>query len=79
MADPAIQAALGASQKVSSDRELRESSRRYYGLFFAKMRQLDPSLEKLIAEREAEALKPLKEKAERRTHAADTSKRDLVR
>lgn len=55
-----VQGALAAAQKARTDREFRESMRSHYTLLFARMRQLDPSLESLIHERETAALAPLK-------------------
>jgi hypothetical protein len=60
MNEPEIQGALAAAQKARSDREFREAMRTHYTLLFARMRQLDSSLESLIQERETAALAPLK-------------------
>lgn len=55
ISEPEVVAALEAAKKAPSDREMRAAFTRHYELLFARMRELDPSLEKLIAEREAEA------------------------
>lgn len=55
-----VQGALVAAQKARTDSEFREAMRRHYALLFARMRQLDGSLESLILERETAALAPLK-------------------
>ncbi len=60
MNEPQVQGALAAAQKARSDREFREAMRNHYTLLFARMRQLDGSLESLIQERETAALAPLK-------------------
>ena len=58
--EPEVYGALAAAQKALTDREFREAMRRHYTLLFARMRQLDGSLESLIHERETAALAPLK-------------------
>lgn len=60
IAEPEVMAALDAAKKASNDREMRAAFRLHYELLFARMRELDPSLESLIAEREIEANASLK-------------------
>jgi hypothetical protein len=55
ISEPEVAAALDAVKKAPSDREMRAAFRRHYELLFARMRELDASLENIIAERETEA------------------------
>jgi CO/xanthine dehydrogenase FAD-binding subunit len=61
MAEPGVSAALEASKKASTDREMRLALKRHYELLFARMREIEPALENLITEREAEAQAALQE------------------
>ena len=61
MAEPEVSAALQASSKASTDREMRLALKRHYDLLFARMRELEPALESLIMEREKEARAALRE------------------
>ena len=60
ISEPEVVAALDAAKKAPSDREMRAAFARHYELLFARMRELDPSLENLIAEREIEASSALR-------------------
>lgn len=55
MSEPELVAALDAAKKAPTDREMRAAFKRHYDLLFARMRELEPSLENLIAARESEA------------------------
>jgi hypothetical protein len=61
MAEAQVSAALQASKKASTDREMRLALKRHYELLFARMREIEPSLESLIMERETEAQEALRE------------------
>lgn len=61
LAEPEVSAALQASSKASTDREMRLALKRHYELLFARMREIEPALESLIMEREKEARAALRE------------------
>jgi hypothetical protein len=61
MAEPEVSAALQASKKAATDREMRLALKRHYELLFARMREIEPALESLIMERETEAQAALRE------------------
>jgi hypothetical protein len=61
MVEPEVAAALEASKKAATDREMRLALRRHYEVLFARMREIEPSLENLITEREREAEAALRE------------------
>ncbi len=61
MVEPEVSAALQASKKASTDREMRLALKRHYELLFARMREIEPALESLIVERQTEAQAALRE------------------
>ena len=61
MVEAEVAGALEASRKAASEREMRLALKRHYELLFARMREMDPSLEGLISERETEAHLALQE------------------